>query len=453
MVRKINTKHAQYYKQLFTSRTISELAEGGLLLATDLESEDEEGCLWLKQIKVRPLTYVFEWPAVMIHEAAGACLRLHAELVRRGHCLVDSHPWNTVMSHGPKWVDIGSIVEYDGGSLQSSLKQCEDTYFALLELIDMGLGNVARAGFAHAFVRLEKRHGGMWTRRNPERPAFVGRRIAGHAVAALSSLGSTVGREVARSTIQKSGPISTEVALKEIARLSAKLARQEARGERGRWSQYSQAGLEPLEQVEIAGREPASHRFENAKFRSVHSLLRHCRSSSESLLDLACNRGMFSIFGAMMGYRVTGIDVDEGALVDLHGQAKRCDVDVSIILNDIVAPIEAQGLSLNPLPSLQTRTQSDCVLCLALMHHLFFGQYRMSLRAISDLLARFTNKWLILEYVPLSDKHLGDNYDTGPRGCDYSKEALLEAAATWFTLEQSLESFPAGRELLLLRKK
>jgi hypothetical protein len=140
-------------------------------------------------------------------------------------------------------------------------------------------------------------------------------------------------------------------------------------------------------------------------------------------------------------------------LVDLHKEMKRCGIEISIILNDIVAPIEPQGLLLNPLPKLESRIQSDCVLCLALIHHLYFGKYKMSMQAICDLLVRFTNKWLILEYVPLDDKHLTDNYDILKRGHGYSKSILVDCASKYFILENALESYPDGREILLFRKK
>ena len=335
----------------------------------------------------------------------------------------------------------------------ASLRQFEATYLAFLEFVNLGMGNLARAAFAHAFTSVDKNHGGMWYRKFPDKPAFLGKRLAGHITAALNSLGGSLAKEFRRSFAPKNEKASYDTLNNEINRLYALLVEYPVDVGFGNWTSYSQAGLDRIDKTELQNKWPSASRFSNSKFKSVYNFLSHCKSSSETLLDLACNRGIFSLFGAMMGYKVTGIDIDEGALVDLHNEMKRCGIEISIILNDIVAPIEPQGLLLNPLPTLESRIQSDCVLCLALIHHLYFGKYKMSMQAICDLLLRFTKKWLILEYVPVDDRHLTDNYNILKRGDGYSKSILIDCASKYFTLENALESYPDGREILLFRKK
>jgi hypothetical protein len=127
-------------------------------------------------------------------------------------------------------------------------------------------------------------------------------------------------------------------------------------------------------------------------------------------------------------------------------------IPVAFLLNDLVAPVEASGLSHNPFLPFHQRIASDGVLCLALIHHLCLGHYRLSFAHFAGILARVTRRYLLLEFVPPDDPHLLDNYADSPRLGGYSAGAARESLAKYFRFEKSTPSFPEGRELWLLRK-
>jgi SAM-dependent methyltransferase len=174
------------------------------------------------------------------------------------------------------------------------------------------------------------------------------------------------------------------------------------------------------------------------------------RISPSTVLDIGCNRGLFAQLAALRGARVVGIDTDEFALDQMYRDSVSLNTNVLPLFINAVAPAEAVGFREIPFPSVMERLRSDCVLCLALIHHLVFKETRMTFPHIAKMLSSYSKKYVILEFIPREDNHLKqfctDEIDW------YSLDNLRSALSVHFREVEIFESFPSPRVLLLCEK-
>jgi hypothetical protein len=119
---------------------------------------------------------------------------------------------------------------------------------------------------------------------------------------------------------------------------------------------------------------------------------------------------------------------------------------------DLTNPSPASGWASEERMSLIERGPADCVLALALVHHLAIGA-NVPLPRILDLCARL-GSWLVLEWVPKEDpmvaRLLSSREDVF---VDYSAAALESAAAARFELRRRVPVPGSDRTLYLLRRR
>jgi hypothetical protein len=118
---------------------------------------------------------------------------------------------------------------------------------------------------------------------------------------------------------------------------------------------------------------------------AIFQLLRTVRP--RQLIDLAANAGFFSFFAARQGAVTMGLDFDEAAVDRFYRTAREKGRGLSLVCAcaDVMEP--------PPVPR-----QADCVLALALTHHLALGQ-GYTFAAIAAALARFSTEHLMVEFM------------------------------------------------------
>ena len=107
----------------------------------------------------------------------------------------------------------------------------------------------------------------------------------------------------------------------------------------------------------------------------------------------------------------------------------------------------------SPLPRFAERLNADCALCLALVHHLYFGKYQMTFERIIRLCSFYCKKFAIIEFIPSNDPFLREAYESSGRYGSYNEAQFVSALRTAFEVVAVSPSFPAGRSLWILRKK
>ena len=170
-----------------------------------------------------------------------------------------------------------------------------------------------------------------------------------------------------------------------LKRLRRKVARLAA-GYRpaGQWARYEETC-----QLQPAGRQ--------AKLAAVERFLRNTRPAR--VLDLGCNTGHYSRLAAGLGAQVIAADADHDAVEVLYRQLRRQPAPIWPMVVDLCNPSPAVGLMNRERAAWAERVESDCVLALALLHHLLVAG-NLPLAAACDLLAGLTRRDLVLEFIP-----------------------------------------------------
>jgi hypothetical protein len=173
----------------------------------------------------------------------------------------------------------------------------------------------------------------------------------------------------------------------------------------------------------------------------------------ERVLDIGANTGVFSALAASSGARVVALERDAAAAESLYRMSRQSRLSIQTIHADLARPTPAAGWANCETSTLLHRleAQSDLVLMLAVIHHLILME-QIPISSILDLAYRLTWRYLVVEWVPVSDPM----YQSLMRGRDemygsLSEKDLLSACVGRFhTLRrQPLEN---GRVLFLLAK-
>ena len=173
----------------------------------------------------------------------------------------------------------------------------------------------------------------------------------------------------------------------------------------------------------------------------------------ERVLDIGANTGVFSALAASSGARVVALERDASAAESLYRMSRKSSLSIQTIHADLARPTPAVGWENRETSTLLHRlaAQSDLVLMLAVIHHLILME-QIPIREILNLAHRLTWRYLVVEWVPVSDPM----FQSLLRGRDALYGSLTEAdllvacEGRFHTLRrQPLEN---GRILFLLAK-
>jgi ribosomal protein L11 methylase PrmA len=121
-----------------------------------------------------------------------------------------------------------------------------------------------------------------------------------------------------------------------------------------------------------------------------------------TVVDMGCNTGVYSLLAADCGAKVVAFDQDPDAVDALYRRVREQPRDITPMVIDLSNPSPAIGYCNVERTSFLERVQGECVLALALVHHLLITG-NLSVAAVRDLLARLTTSDLVVEFVPEQD--------------------------------------------------
>ena len=128
------------------------------------------------------------------------------------------------------------------------------------------------------------------------------------------------------------------------------------------------------------------------------------RKSPQNLLDLGANSGVFSEIALEHAQKVISADYDAGAVEQLYRLSCKRDGRIIPVRLDLFNPAPSLGIFNEERASFFERCKADCVLGLALIHHLrVTGNWR-----IADIVKLFsvTGNSALVEFVPLEDSQM-----------------------------------------------
>lgn len=340
---------------------------------------------YLEHQRVASITYPYEWTVSMLADAAICTLDLQMALTTLGYGLKDATPFNVQFVTGrPKFIDIGSIERPKRLDIWFALGQYLQMFLYPLFLFryrgwDLSSFFLARPNgrtleeVARGFSGFERLRPillldltlPLWLHRLSRKRRGRRRDVLSQGTATSSALLLNL-RRLRRKTIQLASNYRP----------------------RSAWADYSSACN-------------YSSRAEGAKKTFVEAFLRDTHPTQ--VLDIGCNTGDYSIAAAVSGAKVLAIDSDHDAVELLYRRVRSTSLDVTPLVGDLCNPSPGVGFMNTERTPLFQRIRADCVLCLALIHHLLISG-NLSLVSVRDMLACLTTRDLVLEFVPTDDE-------------------------------------------------
>lgn len=334
--------------------------------------------------KVSVVSYPYEWSFTMLADAALTTLRLQERLLQAGLSLKDASAFNILFSGShPVFIDIASVERPRRLDIWTAYGQfCRMFLNPLLAAHYKGLSfkQVFLADLEGIDNRAMLNLFGTW---GSLRPALL------MDVLLPGLLEGRAERDVqqVRSSLQKSGgDIAVQrINLERLVRKMEQLVRR--RRASSAWTDYER-------NCTYTDEATADKKRWITRFLAAHRPAR--------VLDLGCNLGAYSALAAESGARVIAADADEACVDHVHGMAKERGLDILPMVVNVANPSPGLGFLGAERQAWGERVVSECVLALALVHHLLVAA-RLPPAAIAEMLAGLTTQHLVVEYIERED--------------------------------------------------
>lgn len=403
-------------------------------LAAELAAEHGEGMLFLEHEPIEPITYPYEWSVAMLADAAVRTLEIQEFLLKKQYALKDASAFNIQFCRGqPVFIDVASIERPSRLDVWHPLGQF-NRMFTFPLLLHRHRGMDLKAYFLPHLDGLaadEVVRAFGWIER------FKPSLLLDVTLPWLMERKSTNNEQAAAKL--REGNRDASAQLLNLGRLRRKIeSLKHKMRPRGNWAGYSQ-------DCHYA---PAA---EDAKKEIVAEMLAEMRP--DTVLDLGSNTGDYSLLAAEYADKVISVDADEPAIDLLYRRLQESPQPVCPIVADITNPSPALGFRHAERESLESRIPADCVLALAVVHHLFVSG-NLSFELIRDLLSDLATRHVLLEFVPAEDpmyKKLTQFRAPDPR--DYRLAACRDVFEEKFRFVQERPIAASPRTMLLLEKR
>lgn len=429
--------------QLIQDRGLLDSLNGdGLLVRTSfvqnpddiraLAKENPGYSVFLEHESVERISFPYEWTIGMLADAAICTLELQERLLKEGVSLKDATAYNVQFVRGrPVFLDVSSI----------ETPERRDVWFAMGQFHRM---------FTYPLILF--RHFG-WDLRSYFLSSLDGKSVeeVSRVIRGLKRfrpdllLDFTFPLLMEQKTSQPTerptqaparGP---EGQLMNLQRLKSKV-RALAAGyrPRGHWSSYTR-----------------THTYSDFAMNAKQEMVREwlSRERPSLVLDIGCNTGEFSLIASEAGAEVVAVDGDHDAVELLFRKVREKSLPILPLCMDILNPSPAIGHRNVERSRFHDRVNADCVLALALLHHLMVSG-NLPLEEVRDLLWELTKRAVILEFVPPSDPMFRQLVAFRR---DYFANLTLERCigvfSKRFAVEQSLSIGDSGRTLLYLKRR
>lgn len=386
--------NSSFYEGLLSSDAMRKFISRGKVVETEIEPELElEGFgLVAKHRRIERVSYCFEWSAGMLKEAAILTLQLAIEVCEDDIVLQDASPFNIFFEASkPVFVDVGSFTPASNNYLWAAYQQFCNFFLFPLYVYSSGNSSIPRAllrdcydgmagsDAARTLGILDKlKSPGYFSRVSlPE----IGSRFSGKPQR-RKEMDSIYSRLSDRIDIPKVRKRFLAKLYKDVR--SIKLPRADSN-----WSDY----YEQTEEQTL-----------KLKMEEVGKILD--RLAPKSVLDIGCNRGVFSMLAAERGAKVVAFDSDHECVDRLFDISREKGADILPLVLNILNPspgIGWRGIQYRPA---HERLKCEMVFAFALIHHLVFtgGQ---DFDRIAESVKDFQTRWAIFEYVDQNDPMAG----------------------------------------------
>ncbi len=361
--RKVYNEYLDFYNIFFESDCWKKLKE--LKLFPDTSFSDikiDYNTFVLEHDKINIITYPNEWTFDMLKDAALTTLKVLEILDEFGYTLKDGHP-NNLLFDGcrPKFIDFGSIV-IKKNQFWNAKNEFLKSFYIPLKIWSYGYEQLANLLLTDETSRCT----------NQDHQLILNSIINDDKVFILKK--------------RKKSIFEIEYSVQELINLTKNLKNINSKNE---WGEYHNEYFTNNKTT------ISTDRFD--KIISIIDTLK-----VESILDIASNQGVISFLiseRCKNVKKITCLDYDSEAINKCYLKAKENSNWVSKINVAKVDFILMQSLYFQKDP--QIRFSSECLLVLALTHHLILSQHKYDLELILNKLHQYTSKYLLIEFMPL----------------------------------------------------
>ena len=435
--RQVNKRYSVHYDHMMKSGLYKTLQEKNWLVAheeVDIRSQSTDAYKVLLPIQIQFTSYPYEWSFSQLKDAALRTLDIQKLSLEYGMCLKDASAYNIQFEDGiPILIDTLSLELYEEGRPWVAYRQFCQHFLAPLALMaktDIRLSQLLKIHIDGIPLDLAS---GLLPKRS-----WLNFRLLMHLhfQAKMQKAYSSTddgGRNGSPRTskLSKNGLIGIINSLRNsIQKLDWKPAGTE-------WAQYYQ------------DTNYSDSSFDN-KSRIVASFLKIV--SPGVVWDLGANTGYFTRLANQLGAAAIAFDVDPAAVEINYRLLKEKKEKYPLpLLMDLTNPTPGLGWSCTERDPLIKRGPADCVMALALIHHLAISN-NVPFERIAEFFS-LLGKTLIIEFVPKSDSQVqrllqsrNDIFDL------YSKDHFEKSFNAYFSIVRIENVAGSERTLYLMER-
>lgn len=406
ILRGINNEYVTIIKDLFDSGLISELIGEGLFPKTVItDYEDEQFSLILKHEKIEVPTNPHEWSFDMLKDAAITVLRIEEIANKYGFQLKDPHAHNINFEwNKPKYIDLGSFIRKEKDDVWVGGLEFYATMYMPLYLLSKGYNQMA-------YTLLKKETYGSYTEYLkllnpmthilPNTFSIIFNGYIRLKTLQNQSIDKKIKNRLANRFLRF---VRDSLACPfNASNLKRKIKRLTYHKDQSQWGNYH-------DKLIIGS---------NERMKYIVGLIGSLEGNN-TCLEIGSNQGKLAL--ALLELpnitQVVATDYDEIAVNTMYLNTQCMDAKNAHIQSILLNPFERSLDSYHG--NLGDRLRSDVVIMLAVSHHLILGQ-NLSIDFIVDRLAKLTNKYLVIEFMPLG-LYGGDENTTPPLPSFYNEE-------------------------------
>jgi len=339
---------------IIASGSSQHLIDSGLIPFELADISLDDYCAVLRHKKLNLISFCQEWPFVMLKNAALLLCRLTKELLAIGLATKDAHPWNIAFDFTrPIFLDFGSIVFLDDFSIDAWIAEFKKDFYVPMWLA------------AHKHCKMAR-----WSlKEHPIGP--IKRTLCQKPI--FNKALFTFNRLAAKATVQGFGYF--------LDRLIEHLECLPVSPPKGEWSDYDQAAW---------------------KAKLVENIVDQLEA--KTLIDLAANKGTYSMVAADHGLSVVAIDLDEFSVEHIYREAHRLNKRILPLVMDVLWPTPPFDIGLFHESSYK-RLRCDIGIALAIVHHLVF-KGGADFRTIAAIISRYVHRYALVEFIPPDDMYI-----------------------------------------------
>lgn len=468
ILRKIFPEYFDEVAHLFDLYRAANLERCGIVL-TELNRADKS-----LQHKKHVVSYPFEWTATMFKDAVLFHLNLFVELDKHGLTLKDALPCNIVFDfYKPVFIDFLSLI--DKGKLKQEEwlaveKVYPDPRFCVFEKMFIPFIIIPFSAIVKKDYKLARKM--LWEKAcNCRGYTPVWRDVK---ISAPDYL-----KEIIKKVLNVNHEAKAHFTSKMISEMRHFLNNKE----RYDFIEFCRGLIMLIENIDVTPPKSAYFTYYNekdenfdmvnqsgwkSKQKNIYKIINDIKPGK--VLDLGANTGWFSILAEKLGSEVIAADIDESLVDSLYLYVKRNKLKILPLLlsfDDLTKQLYGmedhdpvyQGRDFKTIPLFSpavSRFKSDLVLCLGLLHHLILGEGK-EINDVLEVLSKFGNKTLVLEYIDLKDNLINKEPSFFKNlyrysSANYNMDMVISAGKKHFRNVHILDSYPDTRKLLIFER-